>query len=132
MQEVNQTCEQFNVQVIGGHTEVTRAVNQPIISVTGIGKIKEKQLKQLSGPEIGQDIVMTKWAGLEGTAIIAKEKESELKTHYYPDFIEGAKSLGSQLSILKESEIAVAHGATSMHDINRRRSFWSFMGTWCK
>ena len=48
-------------------TEVTKAVNQIIVTVTGIGKMKNLLIKT-AGPYLGQEIVMTKWAGLEGTA----------------------------------------------------------------
>ena len=34
MKDINLACEQLNIQVMGGHTEVTNAVNKPIISVT--------------------------------------------------------------------------------------------------
>ena len=37
MREVDEACEKLHIQVVGGHTEVTAVVNQPVISVTGIG-----------------------------------------------------------------------------------------------
>lgn len=41
MQEVESACEELRIQAMGGHTEITRAVNQPLISVTGVGKVKK-------------------------------------------------------------------------------------------
>ena len=41
MKEVDEACEKLHIQVVGGHTEVTAVVNQPVISVTGIGKAKK-------------------------------------------------------------------------------------------
>ena len=79
MEEVENACHQLNIQVMGGHTEVTRAVNQPLISVTGVGKAKADRIITTSGARPGQDVVITKWIGIEGTSIIAKEKEEELK-----------------------------------------------------
>ena len=46
MQEVECACEELHIQVMGGHTEVTAVVNQPVISVTGVGKIKKGQRRQ--------------------------------------------------------------------------------------
>ena len=40
MEQVEEACSRFHIQVMGGHTEVTRAVNQPVISVTGVGKVR--------------------------------------------------------------------------------------------
>ena len=67
-------CEKVHVQIMGGHTEVTKAVNQPLISVVGVGKAKKGKLISTAGARAGMDIVVTKWIGIEGTAIIAKEK----------------------------------------------------------
>lgn len=116
MQSINETCELLNIQVMGGHTEITAAVNQPIISVAGIGKVTKDQLINSRNVKVGQDIVMTKWAGLEGTAIIAHEKEIELKKHYNTSFIDKAKELSQYLSVVKESKVAMKHGVSTMHD----------------
>lgn len=117
MEDVNKVCEELNIQVLGGHTEVTPAVNQPIISVAGIGKVKKHKLIINNNARVGQDIIMTKWAGIEGTSIIANEKEDELKDYYNPSFIEQAKELGKYLSVIEESKIAADHGVSAMHDV---------------
>ena len=39
------------------------------------------------------DILVTKWIGIEGTSIIAKEKETELETKFSVPFVEKAKAL---------------------------------------
>ena len=41
MKQVEETCHELNIQTIGGHTEVTRVVNQPVITVTGVGKVRK-------------------------------------------------------------------------------------------
>jgi hydrogenase maturation factor len=117
MKDVNTVCNELNIEVLGGHTEVTPAVNQPIISVAGIGKVIKEKLVTNNNASVGQDIIMTKWAGIEGTSIIAHEKENELKEHYNPSFIDQAKSLGKLLSVIKESKISVEHGVSAMHDV---------------
>lgn len=116
LQDVNKACEELNIQVMGGHTEVTAAVNQVILSVTGIGKIKKEKFLSTKGVKVGQDVVMTKWAGLEGTSIIAKEKEEELKAYYKNEFIDGAKELSKYISVVPESKVASNFGVSIMHD----------------
>ncbi len=117
MKEIEAACKGLNIEIIGGHTEVTRAVNQPIVTVTGVGKMKRSGIIRTAGAKPGQEIVMTKWAGLEGTAIIAAEKEAELLTRYSSSFIEGAKQLINHISVVPEARIARECGATSMHDV---------------
>lgn len=117
IQDMEETCKQLSIEIMGGHTEVTTAVNQAIITVTGVGKVKKEKLIKTGGLEPGQDLVMTKWAGLEGTAILATKKEEELTTRYTRDFIRGAKSFIEHISIVPEATIGKEYGVTSMHDI---------------
>lgn len=117
MQDVEAVCLRLEIDIIGGHTEVTKAVNQPIITVTGVGKMKRSDIIKTSGAKPGQEIVMTKWAGLEGTAIIAAEKEKELLTKYTVSFIHGAKRMLEDISVVPEAKVARAIGVTSMHDV---------------
>ncbi len=117
MRQVEEGCAKANVQIMGGHTEVTKAVNQPIISVCGVGKAKEGKLVSTAGARPGHDIVITKWIGLEGTSIIAKEKEAELLTRYPAHLIESAKNFDGYLSVLPEAALAVQSGVSAMHDV---------------
>ena len=117
MQQVEAACEAADIQVMGGHTEVTRAVSQPVISVAGIGKVRKGGLVSTAGACPGMDILITKWIGIEGTAILAKEKEPELLTHFTRSFIDRAKGFDQWLSVLPESRIAVSCGVSAMHDV---------------
>ena len=117
MGEVEEACARFHIQVMGGHTEVTRAVNQPIISVTGVGKVQEGHLVSTAGAKPGQDILVTKWIGVEGTSIIAKEKEEELRKRFPAAFVETAKGFDRYISVVEDSKIAVKHGVSAMHDV---------------
>lgn len=117
MQEIEAVCRELSIEVIGGHTEVSAVVNQPLITVTGVGKTKKSELILTKGLHPGDDIVMTKWAGLEGTAIVANEKEKELLIRYTRDFLAEAQDMMRFISIVKEAQIAKEHGAHVMHDI---------------
>lgn len=117
MEQMDEACEELKIQILGGHTEVTKAVNQPIITVTGVGKIKKDQVIVTSGAGPDQDVVLTKWIGLEGTSIIAKEKSEELKKRYPWAFVEKAKGFDQYISVVPEAKIATKHGVSSMHDV---------------
>ena len=45
MQDAEETCEKLHMEILGGHTEITNVVNQPLISVTGVGKMKKENLR---------------------------------------------------------------------------------------
>ena len=88
--EVQEECLKLGISVIGGHTEVTDAVRQPLISVTGVGRVKEEELVSTRGAKPGQDIVVTKYIGLEGTGIIAREQEHLLKERFGDEVLDEA------------------------------------------
>lgn len=117
MEQAEAACAKVHVQIMGGHTEVTKAVNQPLISVVGIGKAKKGKLISTAGACPGMDIIITKWIGIEGTSILAKEKEAELLTRFTPSFLNQAKAFDRLLSVLPEAAIAREHAVAAMHDV---------------
>jgi thiamin-phosphate kinase len=117
MRQIETACAQGKVQIIGGHTEVTRAVNQPLVNVCGVGKAKEGKLVSTAGARPGDDILVSKWIGLEGTSIIAKEKGKELAGRYPMQLIKAAREFDKYLSVLPEAAVAVRSNVSAMHDV---------------
>ncbi len=117
MKDIATTCQKLNIEIAGGHTEITDAVNRPIISCTVIGKTNNRKMIKTSGAQIGQGVIMTKWAGLEGTSILAKEYYYHLAKFFSKEDLMEAQALDQYLSILEEAKICFDFGATSMHDV---------------
>jgi hydrogenase maturation factor len=117
MKDIHDTATKLQIVVLGGHSEITEAVNSPIVSTTVIGKVKKGKLVQTKGATIGDDVILTKWAGLEGTAILANDLEQDLSKHLSGSILQEAKSLMNHISVLKESKIAQEVVVTSMHDV---------------
>ena len=118
MKDLDRACEACSVDIINGHTEVTRAVKEPLVVVTAMGTVLKKDMIHSGGVRPGMDIVATKWIALEGTAIIAREKEEDLCTRYAQPFIDKAKTFGQMMSIIPEAAVAVKSGASAMHDVS--------------
>ncbi len=117
MAQMEEICGQLHIQIAGGHTEITAAVNRPILTVTGLGKIKKDRLSAASEVRAGQDVVVSKWIGLEGTSILAKSKEKELLGRYPSHLITEAKAFDRYLSIVPEAATAGKSGVSAMHDV---------------
>ncbi len=115
--QLEEECSKLHIEVAGGHTEITDAVIRPIVTITGIGKLKKENISSVANIKPGQDIVVSKWIGLEGTSLIAKKKEEELLTKYPIRFIEEAKSFERFLSVVPEAATAVKSGVCAMHDV---------------
>lgn len=117
MKEINEEAAKINVEIIGGHTEVTSAVNKMVISVTVIGKnLKGKSVKT-AGAQLGDDIIVTKTLGLEGTYILINDHKARLEKILSKEEIEFGSNLINKLSVLREGKIGGEFGVNSMHDI---------------
>lgn len=117
MKQAGYEAKKLNVEIIGGHTEITNAVNRIVISSTAIGKQLKKSVVKSSGAQIGDLVIMSKTAGLEGTGIIAYDLEEELLSTFSREIVENAQKMVEQISVIKEGVIGGRLGASSMHDV---------------
>src|SRR2546422_3700495 len=77
--ELHAACDELEVALVGGHTEVTHGLDRPIVAGTMLGEVEKDKLVTTGGAQVGDAVVMTKGVPLEGAAIIAREKETELR-----------------------------------------------------
>ncbi|MEG1992798.1 MAG: AIR synthase family protein [Acetivibrio sp.] len=115
-QKLEKICESLNIEIMGGHTEVA-SIPRPIITVTGIGKRKKKGTQRISTLRPSLELVMTRFAGQEGTAILAREKKRELKTRYTEEYLEKAYCENQGISVFDAVKVAGENGVTVMHDV---------------
>lgn len=112
MAEVEGVCKGLDLQIAGGHTAVSGAVSQPVASITAYGALEKK----LKGAVPGQDIVLSKWIGLEGTSLLAEENRAGLLTRYPEYLVEEARRFREYISVIPEAELARQAGVSDMHD----------------
>jgi hydrogenase expression/formation protein HypE len=117
MRQAGEVSEELGVEIIGGHTEITRAVKQPIITSTAIGRAPANGSQTADDIRPGDYIIITKRAGIEGTGIVARDLEDELKEFMTDEEIEKAKNLLDEVSVVKEGVIAGEIGTHGMHDV---------------
>jgi len=118
--ELHAACDELDVALVGGHTEIAHGLDRPIVIGTMLGEVEKAKLVTTGGARVGDAVVLTKGVPLEGAAIIAREKAAELAARGVPaSLIRKARGLlrTPGLSILPEAEIAcelaVVH---AMHD----------------
>lgn len=117
MDELGEECKKLNVEIIGGHTEVTKVVNQTVLVCTVLGKIEPSKLPRKEKVNAGDKVLITKGISIEGTSIIAKEKYDELKDKLSTEELEEAINLSDSLSVVKEGLLATEFNVKYMHDI---------------
>lgn len=116
MDQLTKTALSINVDIMGGHTEITASVTRFVIVCTAVGKALKNRMVTTGGAKPGDFIILTKSAGTEGTAIIALEKENELAGIIGEELLNEAKGLINNISVVKEGLIAGTYGVSAMHD----------------
>ena len=104
--------------MIGGHTEVTDGVSNPVLTVTAAGATDRAGLFDPSCVTADLDLVVTKGIALGASAYLAKTKEEELLTRFSPGFVHGAADFAEDYSICREAKTAVEYGALAMQDLS--------------
>lgn len=117
MMQIKDAATALNADIIGGHTEITDAVNRIVLSVTALGRGKRENVVTTRGAKPGDDIILTNYAATEGTVILAYLFEKEFCREFGEVFVEEAKKLLSGISVVKEGLLAANYGVTSMHDV---------------
>lgn len=117
MENIHRAASQIKVEVLGGHSEVTAAVNKVVINSTAVGIAKRDSYISSSGAAPGDDIIVTKSLGLEGAAILASDYEDYLKKRLPEEYIETARSFLEHISVIEDGLVATQVGVTAMHDI---------------
>lgn len=109
--DIDYEASELGVAIVGGHTEYMPALSQPLLSLTAFGPAD--RFVSTGGARPGNRIVLTKGAGIEGTAVLATDHRSDLDRP--DDLLDRAAAFFDDLSVVPEAEI-VAPYATSMHD----------------
>lgn len=110
--DISDACRQLGVLVIGGHTEVTDAVSQPIVAGTMLGELMDSsRLVSTGGAQDGDSIIVTTGVAIEGTAILAREHSEELRALGFND-----QTLDTAAGYLDDPGISILPAATALFD----------------
>ena len=97
----------------GGHTEVTGAVTRPVV----IGTCTGTEMKQEISDRGADQIILTKWAGMEGSCILAHDRE-DLREVFPETILMRMRGLDRYLSVRKDAEICAENGAQHLVDLS--------------
>ncbi len=120
--QIRATCEHLGVALIGGHTEVTPGLEHSLVVGTMLGRVTGRPLRS-GGLEAGDWIGMTKWAGLEGTAILMAEYGERLRSLHGPQAFRELDEVFPQgspdwLLVVPEAALAAGiPGVSALHDV---------------
>jgi len=110
--QMDGAAKELGMAIVGGHTEVTPGLTRPIVIVTVIA-FADSYVSSMNA-KAGDTIMMTKTAGIEGTAVLGSASGSMGLSQ---ETVAGAKRLLRKLSIVDEAVAAKRTGRVhAMHD----------------
>lgn len=149
MKRLGEAAGSYQMKILGGHTEVSAFTEIPQYFVTGLGSVddrlstdpgKDRQdSDKVNGADSGntsrtgggdsrkvqamlrpgQELILTKWIGLGGTAALAARYEEELGKRYPFSIIDQAKAFENLMSVAEEARAMNHFGACAMHDLSQ-------------
>jgi hydrogenase maturation factor len=111
-----QAAKELSVSIVGGHTEISDAVSRFVAVTCALGFTYGGQIIQASGCQAGDYLVMSKTAGLEGTAILAHDQAARITELFSDAEIAAAQRLADLISVVEEGSCGGKCGAHAMHD----------------
>ena len=115
--EVAAALEELGAVLVGGHTEVTPAVNQPVLVGQMLGTVDADRVVASGGAAPGDVLVQVGPAPVEGAAVLADGRPEQL-TAVDDGLVDAAVAAAVEpgISVVDAALAAAAQGATAMHD----------------
>ena len=117
MENIERAGSAHAVQIMCAKAEVSPVISKAIVYLNGVGVLKKGELLKSNMGSAGQDIVLLKWIGLEGTFRAMREKEAELSERFVPTFLNQIRQMEPELFSVDAIAVAKKHGVSAMQQI---------------
>ncbi|MBQ2800069.1 MAG: hydrogenase maturation factor [Lachnospiraceae bacterium] len=131
MKAMDDAAEKLQVEIAGGDTRISENVQVPILTVTGIGRVSAENSMEERKVCAGQELVVSKWIGMEGALLIVNAKEEELQNRYPYAMLDRVMAMEHEMTVLLEAATAVKSEVSAMHDLSEGGilgGLWEFAG----
>ncbi len=112
-------CEELDITLCGGHTEITPGLDRPIVAGHMLGEVEKRRLVSKERARPGDVLLLARGVAVEGTAILAREKAEALAGRLDAQLLERARNLLFDPGISVVADALAAAGAADvrgMHD----------------
>ena len=109
-------CRDKGVHLDAFYEDMQAGISHHMVIVAGISIPPKEQEWYRETMRAGQDIVLTKWAGMEVMLRIAEEKKEELEKRFAPVFLRQIEDFGKEVCALREIDIAKNVGVTAIRE----------------
>ena len=115
--QMSEAASELGMAIVGGHAETTPGLSHPIVVGCAMGMTPKGKYVTAADAKKGDKIILTKSAGIEGTAILASDREKELKKTFSSKELQKAKNFYGRISVVKDALTAFGTGGVhAMHD----------------
>ena len=76
--QIGEACEKLGVTPVGGHAEITRGIDRPLVMGCMLGEVSSEGLLSKSNAQPGDELFLSAGLAIEGTALLAREMGEEL------------------------------------------------------
>lgn len=116
MKAASEECRRLGMEIVGGHTEFTGAVNRPVMVGVCVGRLNKVRALEFKNIEAGDALILAGAAGIEGTAILANDYEAYLRSRMPATLLDAAKAMMEETSVVEIGKICSEKGVKKMHD----------------
>jgi hydrogenase expression/formation protein HypE len=115
--QMDKAAKKLRIAIVGGHCEVTPGLTNPIVVGCAMGLTEKGNYVTAGGAKPEDRLILTKNVGIEGTAILATDREEQLKKTLKPVMLRNAKKFYDNISVVKDAVTAFKTGTVhAMHD----------------
>jgi len=115
--QMGQAAKKLGIAIVGGHCETTPGLTSPIVVGCVMGFTEKGNYVTAGGAQPQDTLILTKTAGIEGTAILATDREPQLQKTIKPLILRKAKAYFDRISVVREATEAFKTGGVhAMHD----------------
>lgn len=116
--QMDVAAKNLKMAIIGGHCEVTPELANPVVIGGALGITDKGCYVTAGGAKPGDKLIMTKSAGIEGTAILATERYDLLLNMGANDkLLKSAQKFFERISVVKDGTTSFkTGGVNAMHD----------------
>jgi len=114
LHDLDASCGDLGVELVGGHTEITPAVDRTVIAGTMVGEVTRERLVASDGARIGDVLLCTRGVPIEGLALLGRGAAEALARAEVP-----AELVARARAMLFDPGISVVAAARCVCDAGR-------------
>lgn len=115
---MKKALDRYGALMVGGHTEFTDGVKRPMTITTAFGILKLSNLVDVRNIKEGDLIIVSKYAGIEGTAVLSSDfRETLMARGVSEKILNEGEEMINLISVVEEATLLSREGLVSgMHD----------------